>query len=107
MDCIKNLLLPHIQEIEAGEEVNVTLIYKMYEIINKFLGDVTHMNFGGPNSKLAIIGGIMINCDGDGTDHFLPLKFVVKDKSGGEVSYFDECFGSLKTASLASARITD
>jgi len=29
-------------------------------------------------SKLAIIGGIMINIEGEGTDLFLPLKFEVR-----------------------------
>jgi len=107
MDCIKNLLLPHVEEIQKGEEWSVTLIYKMYEVIDKFLGDITHMNFGGPNSKLALIGGIMINCDGDGTDQFLPLKFVIKDKNGGEVSYFDECFGSQRKGNTGSVSNMD
>ena len=64
----------------------------MYDILYKFLEDVTHMNFGGPNSRLALIGGIMINCDGDGNDKFMPMKFVVKDKQGVVTDYFEECF---------------
>lgn len=50
------------------------------------------MNFGGPNSKLVLIGGIMINCDGEGTDTFKPLKFEVRDKKGNCVDYYNECF---------------
>ena len=47
-----------------------------------------HTNFGGQNSKLALIGGIMINCDGDGTDMFLPLKFEIKSKDGKVQDFF-------------------
>jgi hypothetical protein len=64
----------------------------MYEVIDKYIQELTNMNFGGPNSKLVLIGGIMINCDGQGTDVFKPLKFQVNDKSGNVVDYFDECF---------------
>lgn len=32
-------------------------------------------------SQLAILGGIMINCDGNKTDRFLPLKFEVRKLS--------------------------
>lgn len=60
----------------------------MYEIIAKFLDDVVTMGYGGPNSKLALIGGIMLNCDGEGTDQYLPLKFEVRDKSGNSTDYF-------------------
>jgi hypothetical protein len=48
----------------------------------------------GPNSKLALIGGIMINCDGDGTDMFLPIDFELRT-SKGEVkkNFFEETYG--------------
>jgi hypothetical protein len=51
-----------------------------------------NLNFGGPNSKLVLLGGIMINCDGEGTDKFLPLKFEVRDKQGNVTDHFNECF---------------
>lgn len=91
MDCIKHLLLPHVKNIEGTENENATLAFKMYDILYEFLTNVVHTNFGGPNSKLALIGGIMINCDGDRTDKFLPLKFEVRTKT--EVTDFTtECF---------------
>ena len=34
----------------------------------------------------------MINCDGDGTDRFLPLKFEVRTKTGSE-DLFEKAFG--------------
>lgn len=47
----------------------------------------------GPNSKLALIGGIMINCVGDKTDRFLPLKFEIRNKNGESKDLFEEAFG--------------
>ena len=46
----------------------------------------------GPNSKLAIVGGIMINCEGEKTDMFLPLQFDVRTKTSS-TNLFYETFG--------------
>lgn len=54
------------------------LSYKMYDILYAFLNNIVNLNWQGPNSKLAIIGGIMINCEGDKTDMFLPLMFETR-----------------------------
>ena len=43
-------------------------------------------------SSLAICGGIMINCEGEGNDRFLPLKFELRKLSGTEDLY-EEAFG--------------
>ena len=42
--------------------------------------------------KLAIIGGIMVNCDGVGTDRFVPLKFEIRTHEK-TVDCFEEAFG--------------
>ena len=88
MDCIKHLLAPYVKEIDGSENENAVLAFKMYEILSNFLDDITHVNYGGPNSKLALIGGIMINCDGDGNDMFLPIKFELRSKDGNKVDMF-------------------
>ena len=49
----------------------------MYEIIEKFLNDIINDNWMSLKSKLCIIGGIMINCEGLGNDMFLPIKFEI------------------------------
>ena len=46
----------------------------------------------GPNSKLALIGGIMINCVGEKTDMFLPLQFEIRSKNGSK-NVYEEVFG--------------
>lgn len=38
-------------------------------------------------SQLAIIGGIMINVSGVGSDRFLPLKFEIRKKNSSEDVY--------------------
>lgn len=50
------------------------------------------MNWQGPNSKLALLGGIMINCDGDKTDKFLPLKFELRSGVDNR-DVFESTFG--------------
>jgi len=64
--------------INVSKDQMVKLAYEMYEVVKDFLEGIIHMNWQGPNSKLAIIGGLMINCDGDGTDMFLPLMFELR-----------------------------
>ena len=43
-------------------------------------------------SSLAICGGIMINCDGDRNDRFLPLKFEIRTLRKTE-DMFEKVFG--------------
>ena len=57
------------------------LAYQMYELQRQFLEDIINLDWMGTNSKLALIGGIMINCDGEKTDKFLPLSFELRTKS--------------------------
>jgi len=49
----------------------------MKDIIEAYLAEIVDLKWQGSNSKLALIGGIMINCEGDGTDMFLPLSFDI------------------------------
>ena len=57
------------------------LAYTMYDVILKFLNNIIHLDWQGPNSKLAIVGGIMINCEGEKTDRYLPLMFETRTKT--------------------------
>jgi hypothetical protein len=55
------------------------------------LEDIIHLNWQGPNSKLALLGGIMINCDGEKTDKFLPLKFEIRNGNSNR-DVFEDTF---------------
>ena len=92
MDCVKHLLEPHVKDIEKCDNQQAALAYKMFDVAEKFLDDVIHLNWQGPNSKLSIIGGIMINCDEKGSDRFLPLKFVTRTKTQ-ETDLYEKVFG--------------
>ena len=76
MDCIKQLLAPHLAEISTSENMNVSLVYKVFQLIQEFLEGIYNTNWMTSKSKLAIIGGIVINVEG--SDLFLPLKFEVR-----------------------------
>ena len=78
MDCIKQLLAPHLAEISTSENMNVSLVYKVFQLIQEFLEGIYNTNWMTSKSKLAIIGGIVINMEGEGSDLFLPLKFEVR-----------------------------
>ena len=65
----------------------------MYEIQEQFIESIIHLNWMTGKGKLAIIGGIMINCDGVGTDRFLPLKFEVRTREK-TVDLFEDAFGA-------------
>jgi len=91
MDTIKHLILPHIKEIKSSKNEMAALSYKMYDIILQFLNGVVNLNWQGPNSKLAMVGGIMINCEGDKTDRFLPLMFETRTQNETK-DLFNETF---------------
>ena len=44
----------------------------------------------GPGSKLAIVGGIMINRDGEDRDLFQPIRFTIRDSSGNVTDALEE-----------------
>lgn len=65
----------------------------MYRIIEEYLEKILNLNFiKSDKGSLAICGGIMINCDGDSTDRFLPLKFEIRTLTKSE-DVFEEAFG--------------
>ena len=70
-------------------------MYKMYEIMEKFVEDIIHLDWMSKKSQLAIIGGIMINADHNSTDKFLPLKFEFRTKTKTE-DLFEPVFGKRK-----------
>jgi hypothetical protein len=74
------------------------LAYEMFEIVHEFLENILHYDWQGKNSKIALIGGIMINCDDDDTDMFVPLMFEVRSNKGKIVTdLFDKAYGPNKS----------
>ena len=42
MDCIKHLLMPHVDEISKSECEQAALVFKMYDILLSYLEDIIH-----------------------------------------------------------------
>ena len=92
MDCIKHLIVPHVDAIKSSDNEMATLAYKMFEIQQEFLEQILNSKWMGKNSKLTLIGGIQINMDGEFTGKFLPLTFEVRNKDGQSRDYYQEVF---------------
>ena len=76
-----HLLKPHVTAIGKAENENVALAYKMYDIAKEFIEDIVDLEWQkNDKMKLAILGGIMINTEGNKTDMFLPLMFEIRNK---------------------------
>jgi len=54
----------------------------MYFLVNERVNTIIDYDWMTENSKLALIGGIIINCDVDGTDMFVPMNFEIRTKDG-------------------------
>ena len=78
MDTIKHLLKPHVSDIIRADNEQVALVFKMYEIILEFLNDIVDIGTLKPHNKVALIGGIQINCEGNKTDVFYPMIFEIR-----------------------------
>ena len=100
MDCIKNLVKPHVSQIIGSENDQAALAYKMFEIIEDYLEKIIDMDWCHCNhSKLAILGGIMLNCEESGTDRFVPLKFELRTKKE-KTDIFVQTFGPRENENL-------
>ena len=60
------------------------LTYEMYHIVNDFLDEILNSNWMSEKSQLCLVGGIMINCDEEAPDMFMPLRFEVQRKDGSK-----------------------
>lgn len=76
----------------------------MYDLIEKYLDNILNLEWMTDKSQLAIVGGITINCEGDDTDKFLPLKLEIRTKDGAKKSVLQEAFG--KTENIQNQNLS-
>ena len=50
MDTIKNLLRNHVDEVKKAENIQVGIVYKMYDILKDFLENIITYKWMGPDS---------------------------------------------------------
>ena len=87
----------HVIEVSLAKDLQAGIVYKMYDLVKEMIEQILHYNWMGTDSKLALLGGIMINCDGDGTDMFLPMSFEIRSNNGQTTQdLFEENFGNTK-----------
>lgn len=54
------------------------LAYETYDIAMDMLEDIMDKKWMRDDSKLIILGGLMINVDGSDQDYFQPIKFEMR-----------------------------
>lgn len=86
-----------MDEILAHTDSNTQqekLAREIYTIAIDFLDDitVTYKGWMGPNSKLVVLGGLMINVDGPQPDVFEPIMFTSTDTAGNKVDLLPKAF---------------
>jgi len=72
-----------MSKINKEKDINkkmARLTFETYNIASNFLNKIVDTTWMSEKSKLIILGGIVINMEGDGGDQFLPINFEVRQK---------------------------
>jgi hypothetical protein len=82
--------------VNAGDDENqkmALLAYETYTMVEEMLFDIVDRHWMSSESKLILLGGIMINMDGDAPDLFLPLNFESINGNGEHTFLMSKVFG--------------
>jgi len=96
MEYIIDALRPHVEKLSgAGEhnDVMAALAFETYNMVEEMLYETIDRRWMSPHSKLVLLGGIMLNVDGDAPDQFVPLRFESLDKDGNVNDLMQMSFG--------------
>lgn len=108
LNYIIEALKPHVDKVKASGDKNAimaALAYETYAMVEEMLNDITDLKWMDTNSKLVLLGGIMINMDGDAPDLFIPLNFDSINKAGVRTDLMADAFGE-KAATFAGTAVT-
>jgi histone acetyltransferase (RNA polymerase elongator complex component) len=72
------------------------LAYQTYEIVEQQISTIIDLKWMDEDSKLILLGGIMINIDDDAPDLFIPLNFQSYSKDGSVNDMLEQAFKSNK-----------
>jgi len=78
MDWIKQQIAPHARRIRNQENPMAALAHRAYIVVEEEVEKVVSNDFG--DGYLALIGLIQINMPKPFFDHFMPVKFEVRNK---------------------------
>jgi len=68
--------MPEIENEETQNAKMAKLALDTYAIVEQEIEKIMDRKWMDPKSKLILLGGVMINIDGDAPDLFLPIKFA-------------------------------
>jgi len=68
--------MPEIENEETQNAKMAKLAFDTYAIVEQEIEKIMDRKWMDPKSKLILLGGVMINIDGDAPDLFLPIKFA-------------------------------
>jgi len=91
-------LAPHMETLQATEDQNermAALAYETYVMVEEMLFRIIDRKWMSEDSKLVLLGGIMINVDGQAADMFIPLNFEVLKGDGSVHDLMEKVFGEL------------
>ena len=98
MEYIIEALKPVMKKVMASDDSNermTKLAYETYTLVEEMLFDIIDRKWMDTESKLVLLGGIMINVDGEASDLFIPLNFEVQRKDGSVDDLMEKVFGEL------------
>ena len=70
-----------------------TLAYETYAMVEEMLFKIIDRKWMSAESKLVLLGGIMINVDGEASDLFIPLNFEALVGDGSVIDLMEKVFG--------------
>lgn len=81
---VGNMLLHHATRLEKAKDAMAELPLALYDVQDKLMQDIVakgskRLPSGG---TITLLGGIQINTPGSMCDHFLPLRFEIRNNRG-------------------------
>ena len=80
------------------------LAYETYVMVEEMIFQIVDRKWMSKDSKLVLLGGIMINIDGDAADMFIPLNFEAMAGDGSVTNLLEKVFGKA-AGELADSKV--
>jgi Limiting CO2-inducible proteins B/C beta carbonyic anhydrases len=79
---VGKLLLPYGKRLQAAKDPMVELPYDLFEAQDELMLKIVQKASKLVAGKIALLGGIQVNCDSGISDYFLPLRFEIFNNEG-------------------------
>jgi hypothetical protein len=96
MEFIIDALRPHLEQVRGAgdaDAVMAALAFETYNMVEEMLFETIDRQWMAAESKLVLLGGIMLNIDGDAPDMFIPLRFESHAPEGEVTDLMETAFG--------------